>query len=431
MSKVSNLLSIQKNITSLMILSVMFFGMMAFANTAEANDDSATIDELKTKIEELTKQITSLKSQIGNKNYDVVDVVPSGNSWSEITRSVSRGEKDNTRDRNVYKLQSCLTITGDYDEEVTGFFGPATEAAVKQFQAREGIVSTGNALATGFGHVGPRTRSLMNNICKDITKSSIQTESTEAVSQSNRWEKSDPNHKRSDKEVQRELGENKPLEKRSDYSRVIDSFLGSPSKAIQSESVKKYAAPAKKKTDVPVESNDSAEQSSTSSDQDHSSRPAVKSDNTLCSSVQYTSSGKYRIVCEDNSSTFTQRKSISDIETSSQGIPAKGGADAKTTAELKSDIELMFEKVGALERRAKSLNINRSWFSDTRTEVTNSGSSSTSPAQYKGQGRWNSGTPSSKGGQVRGVSTSNPMAELAEKFTELGIALSELEETLK
>jgi len=39
----------------------------------------------------------------------------------------------------------------------TSFFGPATQAALKKFQAAQGIVSTGDPVSTGFGRVGPQT----------------------------------------------------------------------------------------------------------------------------------------------------------------------------------------------------------------------------------------------------------------------------------
>jgi hypothetical protein len=39
----------------------------------------------------------------------------------------------------------------------TDYFGPATQAALKKFQAAQGIVSTGDALSTGYGRLGPQT----------------------------------------------------------------------------------------------------------------------------------------------------------------------------------------------------------------------------------------------------------------------------------
>lgn len=44
----------------------------------------------------------------------------------------------------------------------TKFFGGLTEAALKKFQASQGIVSSGNAQSTGFGRLGPQTLAAIN-----------------------------------------------------------------------------------------------------------------------------------------------------------------------------------------------------------------------------------------------------------------------------
>ena len=47
---------------------------------------------------------------------------------------------------------------------VTGYYGTLTEAAVKKFQAKYGIVSSGSPSTTGYGLVGPKTREKLNEI---------------------------------------------------------------------------------------------------------------------------------------------------------------------------------------------------------------------------------------------------------------------------
>lgn len=44
---------------------------------------------------------------------------------------------------------------------VTGYFGPLTLRALQTFQARQGIVSSGDAYSTGYGLAGPRTRAAL------------------------------------------------------------------------------------------------------------------------------------------------------------------------------------------------------------------------------------------------------------------------------
>lgn len=46
----------------------------------------------------------------------------------------------------------------------TAYFGPITENAVQRFQAKYGIVSSGNAQTTGYGLVGPKTRAKLNEL---------------------------------------------------------------------------------------------------------------------------------------------------------------------------------------------------------------------------------------------------------------------------
>ncbi|MBI3019757.1 MAG: peptidoglycan-binding protein [Parcubacteria group bacterium] len=46
----------------------------------------------------------------------------------------------------------------------TNFFGPATEAAVKKFQAKYGIVSSGTPATTGYGLVGAKTRAKLQEV---------------------------------------------------------------------------------------------------------------------------------------------------------------------------------------------------------------------------------------------------------------------------
>ena len=46
----------------------------------------------------------------------------------------------------------------------TNFFGPATQAALKKFQASQGIETEGDAKTTGFGRVGPKTLAKLNEL---------------------------------------------------------------------------------------------------------------------------------------------------------------------------------------------------------------------------------------------------------------------------
>jgi peptidoglycan hydrolase-like protein with peptidoglycan-binding domain len=91
--------------------------------------------------------------------------MPMGMGCGLFVRNIVRGSAgDDVRD-----LQEFLRKTGDLKAtSTTNFFGPMTEEALKMWQRREGIVTSGDAQTTGFGMVGPMTRKIMLERCKDL-----------------------------------------------------------------------------------------------------------------------------------------------------------------------------------------------------------------------------------------------------------------------
>lgn len=63
------------------------------------------------------------------------------------------------RGSDVEELQNMLRVIPEIYPNglVTGYFGSQTELAVKRFQSKEGIVTSGNSDTTGYGQVGPQT----------------------------------------------------------------------------------------------------------------------------------------------------------------------------------------------------------------------------------------------------------------------------------
>src|SRR4051812_44457082 len=64
-------------------------------------------------------------------------------------RTLSRGMSG----ADVLVLQKTLASLKLLSAEPTGYFGSLTEAAVKSFQAQQGIVSQGSVATTGYGAV--------------------------------------------------------------------------------------------------------------------------------------------------------------------------------------------------------------------------------------------------------------------------------------
>ncbi len=97
-------------------------------------------------------------------------------SCVRIIRNLSRSDGENRDETNngaISRLQEFLRAQGDYTyPEITGFFGPSTEAAVRSFQARNGIVSSGTPDTTGYGAVGPSTRARIQALSCGASQSS-------------------------------------------------------------------------------------------------------------------------------------------------------------------------------------------------------------------------------------------------------------------
>jgi peptidoglycan hydrolase-like protein with peptidoglycan-binding domain len=72
-----------------------------------------------------------------------------------LTSSFGKGTRDTSKNTQVTKLQNFLNATGYLSVAATGYFGPATEAALKAYQ--KNTISGGKTIpSTGF--IGSITR---------------------------------------------------------------------------------------------------------------------------------------------------------------------------------------------------------------------------------------------------------------------------------
>lgn len=134
------------------LLSLGLLGVVA------APARAATVAELQAQIAKLLTILAALQAQV-NALDDGDDARPSTVACPNITRSLYVGLTDGGTNGEVTLLQKFLGI------EATGYFGSLTEAKVKEWQAKKGIVSSGTAGTTGYGVVGEKTRALMRAGC--------------------------------------------------------------------------------------------------------------------------------------------------------------------------------------------------------------------------------------------------------------------------
>lgn len=161
-------------ITSFLFLS--FIISPALVSAQNVSDLTAQINSLLQTIKALQAQLATLQQNQGTSvpasssgNTNVGGTVTTTETVCFAFRNnLYLGLKDGETGGEVSKLQQFLKSRGDFlYPTITGFFGPATEEAVKRFQSRSSIISQGIAETTGYGVVGPQTgRKISELTCK-------------------------------------------------------------------------------------------------------------------------------------------------------------------------------------------------------------------------------------------------------------------------
>ena len=155
-------------IFSVIVLIALFSGMFfTFPDDISAQTNSANPTNTKTlteQLQELRELVSALKSQIEELHVKLETTqkeLAVVKSEIQFTKFLSKGVSGN----EVTQLQEMLKQDPEIYPEglVTGFFGPATESAVRKFQEKHGIES--------LGIIGPKTRSKLNEL---ITKGAVE-----------------------------------------------------------------------------------------------------------------------------------------------------------------------------------------------------------------------------------------------------------------
>lgn len=136
--------------------------------------NSSSASTLAAQAEALLQQIAALQAQLAAQTSGTTTVVPPTTTVSSANCPlIGRVLKLGSTGDDVSRLQRFLAVDPSiYPEaQITGYYGVLTEAAVKRWQTRFNIVSSGDAASTGFGVTGPRTAAAISLQCSTYSGS--------------------------------------------------------------------------------------------------------------------------------------------------------------------------------------------------------------------------------------------------------------------
>jgi peptidoglycan hydrolase-like protein with peptidoglycan-binding domain len=125
-----------------------------------------TAAELQAQLDALLAQVAALQQlQTMLPTASVSAAMPAPALTQTACPSFTRILQKGMEGSDVMALQTFLKNKGFLAVEPTGYFGALTEKALQDFQASEGIVSSGSPAATGWGVAGPKTRAAITALC--------------------------------------------------------------------------------------------------------------------------------------------------------------------------------------------------------------------------------------------------------------------------
>jgi len=125
--------------------TLLIFGLPLFAS-------AATAAELQQQVQSLQNTVTQLQQAKASATAcpTAGKTMKKGSTGIDVTRL----QQFLAQDKSVYP-----------EGTITGTYGPLTETAVKKFQIKNGIVSSGTPETTGYGAVGARTAAAIATMC--------------------------------------------------------------------------------------------------------------------------------------------------------------------------------------------------------------------------------------------------------------------------
>ena len=104
--------------------------------------------------------------------------VQASNTISGVDANFSSTLKAGMSGGDVRRLQTILASDSEIYPEglITGYFGRLTQRAVERFQAKYGIVSSGTPNTTGYGLLGPKTRTKLAEVFGSSNTPAVEAE---------------------------------------------------------------------------------------------------------------------------------------------------------------------------------------------------------------------------------------------------------------
>ncbi|GEM_PF-1912705 len=132
---------------------------------------AALVDDLLAQIQSLLRTVSSLQQQLNAIQNTPTTVTPTVITPVVSTcPALSRDLYIGLRGNDVSSLQAFLKSEGAYTyPSITGYYGAVTQNAVASWQSVHGPISYGTPSTTGFGAVGPVTRSIIAQACAGTT----------------------------------------------------------------------------------------------------------------------------------------------------------------------------------------------------------------------------------------------------------------------
>ncbi|MFA5876736.1 MAG: peptidoglycan-binding domain-containing protein [Candidatus Paceibacterota bacterium] len=156
-------------------ISLVFVALAVLPSVASA----ATVDELNAKLQRLLLEVDQVRQELIVAQSAVRPQLSKTALCVQLSRTLSVGISDKETGGDVTKLQKALAEDRTLYPEglVTGYFGPATQSAVKRLQVRENILpSTASSLSSGV--VESATRAFLASRCGTTTQNSTTSGTT-------------------------------------------------------------------------------------------------------------------------------------------------------------------------------------------------------------------------------------------------------------